>query len=301
MYSNCIICTKIEEYSENTMKPFITDIKDYEYGVKKDRELRECTSCGLVSIHPIFHSKDLLSLYPSEYSSYSNKSNSKSLFSYIKSVLNKSEARKVANHIPYGGTLLEVGCGNGLFLEEVNKIRPDIKLIGFDIVETNSIDKNLIHFHIGEFESYKKEIDKCDLIYFSNLIEHVIDPIRFLNKCNSALNNSGFIYGVTPNHDSLDRKIFKKYWGGYHYPRHINIFNHKNIMTILKLTNFKIIKTSGLNGFWYVSFANFLIELNGYKKRGVTFAMCALLFLPLDIFLNLFTVHGSMTFIGKKA
>ena len=300
MNSNCIICAKLEEYSYNTMKPFIDDIEDYEYGIKEERELHECSSCGLVSVHPAFDSNDLLSLYPSEYSSYSNKSSSKSLFTFMKSILNKSEANKVVKYIPHGGTLLEVGCGNGLFLEEVNNIRPDIKLIGLDIVETNSIDKNLIQFHIGQFESYKKEIDKCDLIYFSNLIEHVIDPIAFLDKCNITLKNTGFIYGVTPNHNSIDRRIFKQYWGGYHYPRHTNIFNDKNIKTILDLTNFEIIKITGLNGFWYISFANLFIKLNGYKKRGVSFAICSLLFLPLDIFVNLFITHGSMTFIGKK-
>jgi hypothetical protein len=35
---------------------------------------------------------------------------------------------------------------------------------------------------------------------------------------------------VTDNTDALDFKIFKGgYWGGYHFPRHWNLFNRKSL------------------------------------------------------------------------
>ena len=300
MNKNCVICVKKDKGSINTLNLFINDIKDYEYGVKASKLLYKCNSCGLISIHPNFQSNELLGLYPENYSSYLNKSHSKSLISHLQNFINNREAIKVSKLIPKNGTILEVGCGNGLFLESVVRYRPDINLIGFDIKETEFINKELIDFYVGEFENYQEELESCDLIYFSNLIEHVINPNIFLDKCNSLLKHKGIVYGVTPSHNSIDRKIFKKFWGGYHYPRHLNIFNDSNIVTLLNLSNFKLIKVSGSYGFWYISIANFLFPLHGYKKRGILFAFCSLIFLPIDILINLFFVTGSMTFIGQK-
>jgi SAM-dependent methyltransferase len=300
MNNNCIICSNKDKNILNTMEPYILHIKDYEYGIVEDRALYKCNLCELISIMPCFKSEDLLKLYPKKYSSYSNKSNSNSLFSLIKKLINNIEVRRVINLIPYNGTIIEVGCGNGLFLEAIRNSRPDIKLIGFDIVETEYLNKDIIEFHIGEFENYINDINECDLIYFSNLIEHVIDPKIFLDKCNSLLKVDGKIYGVTPSHNSIDRKIFKRFWGGYHYPRHTNIFDEINILTLLDNSNFESIKISGSYGFWYVSIANVFFNLNGFKKRGFLFAICSLIFLPLDMFINLFCVTGSMTFIGRK-
>lgn len=300
MSRNCVICIKKDKKSINTLNLFMNNIQDYEYGVKISKPLYKCSSCGLISIHPNFLSNELLGLYPERYGSYLNKSNPNSLFSLLKNFLNEREAKKVCKLIPENGTIIEVGCGNGLFLEAVKRLRPDVNLIGFDIKETEFINKDLIDFHVGEFENYQKELESCDLIYFSNLIEHVINPNIFLDKCNSLLKDKGIVYGVTPSHNSIDRIIFNKFWGGYHYPRHLNIFNESNIVTLLNLSNFESIRVSGSYGFWYVSFANFFSPLHAYKKRGILFAFCSLIFFPIDILINLFSVTGSMTFIGKK-
>jgi len=81
MNKNCVICVKKDKGSINTLNLFI---KDYEYGLKASKLLYKFSSCCLISIHPNFQSNELLGLYPENYSSYLNKSNSKSLFSHLK-------------------------------------------------------------------------------------------------------------------------------------------------------------------------------------------------------------------------
>lgn len=298
--TECTLCSNHYNEQKLSMSLFIDDIYDFEYGVQVNRNLYRCDECGLVSIYPRFNSSDLESLYPEKYGAYQTKSSSKSIFSFIKKILNVYEVKKVTQHIPNNGTLLEVGCGNGLFLEEVHKIRPDIKLIGFDIKDSKHINRNYIDFHLGEFEYFNEINFECDLIYFSNLIEHVIDPQIFIQKCKNSLKEKGKIFGITPCHDSIDRIIFGKYWGGYHFPRHINIFNSTNLPRLFKICGFKQTSIYGTYGFWYVSLANRLIKLNGYKKRGILFFMCSIFFLPFDFIINLFRISGSMTFIAEK-
>ena len=298
--NDCVICSNFKYKYISTLEPFIKNIKDYEYGVNEERALYRCVKCDLISIRPAFVSENLHRLYPEKYSSYTNKGSSRSFFSFAKKFINRLEAKKVSSYIPKNGVLIEVGCGNGLFLEEIRAIRSDIKLIGFDIAKTDAINKEFIEFYPCEFESFNGVIMSCDLIYFSNLIEHVINPKIFLDKCREVLNDGGVILGITPTHDSIDRKIFKRFWGGYHFPRHLNIFNKKNISILLSISGFQVSKIKGSYGFWYVSFANILLKENGYKKRGLLFLIVNIIFFPLDFVINLYRVTGSMTFIARK-
>jgi ubiquinone/menaquinone biosynthesis C-methylase UbiE len=43
--------------------------------------------------------------------------------------------QSVADHLPEHGTLLDLGCGNGLFLALAKKTKPDLDVIGLDLSE----------------------------------------------------------------------------------------------------------------------------------------------------------------------
>ena len=198
--------------------------------------------------------------------------------------------------------MLEVGCGNCHFLMALSILRPDVSYLGLDIENVDSRAKQKIknfRFIHGQFETSYIKPNSVDLIYFSNLIEHVENPITFLKKCRVSLNEKGRIYGVTPNHLSLDRFIFGKYWAGYHYPRHTYIYNHVNLKMLFEKTGFYNHNISGSYSFWYLSFANKLLKLPGLKKRGIFFAIITGMFYPLDLFINIFRPHGSLSFTAE--
>ncbi|MEO6683110.1 MAG: methyltransferase domain-containing protein, partial [Ginsengibacter sp.] len=71
--------------------------------------------------------------------------------------------------------------------------------------------------------------------------EHVESPDKVLLGINRLLKPGGILLIVTDNTDSLDFGYFKKrYWGGYHFPRHWNLFNKKSIAKLAVKTNFEI-------------------------------------------------------------
>jgi len=114
------------------------------------------------------------------------------------------------------------------------------------------------------------------------------------------LNSGGFVADDTPSTDSLDRYIFGKYWGGYHYPRHTFLFNKDNLNNLFYIFNFKKISIKGSYSYWYISLKNYLTPNHGFKKRGLLFFLITLLFSPIDIITNLSILHGNMNFIFKK-
>jgi len=277
----------------------IDDIRDWEYGVAWRSQLVICPTCGLVTHDPPVRSDQIAHLYPGNYMAHGAASRSRSIYGRLKGILGRRSARGVAHHIPPGGTCLEVGCGNGSFLAELARVRDDVELVGVDIASVEIADLPRFTFYRGQLEEVDFGGRQVDVIYCSNLIEHVPDPFRFLHKCAAILRPGGIIYGITPDHLSIDRFLWRRYWAGYHYPRHTFVFNHVNIRSILEKSGFAPVEIRGSYGFWYLSFANRFIELPGTKKRGLLFAGVTALFLPFDLLVNRFRCHGSMKFVAR--
>jgi len=289
----CISC----QTPLNMLRP---DIKDYEYGVVWKSQLVMCKKCGLVTHEPQIEPKEISSLYPSTYLAHTASSGSKSIYGFLKQRLAKHTLNKLAKKIPKDGVFLEVGCGNAHLLKRLSEARKDISVVGVDIEDVKKPELHQFTFHHGQLEEVDIPAKSIDVIYCSNLIEHVPDPRVFLQKCLAILKPGGLLYGVTPNHLSLDRYIFRKYWAGYHYPRHTFVFNHKNLKHLMQKQGFNRVSIKGSYAFWYLSLANRFVDLPGTKKRGIMFAAITGLFFPFDLLVNLFRCHGSMAFQGRK-
>jgi SAM-dependent methyltransferase len=283
-----------------SLSPLIRDIQDYEYGVPWRSELWACAGCGLVTQEPRVAPADVPKLYPSTYLAHSGSSRAQGLYGRLKSILGRREAGLLARHVPRGGRVVDVGCGNGKFLSVLHDLRPDIGLAGVDIADVGITGLPDFTFYHGQLEEVAIEQSSFDAVYCSNLIEHVPDPLVFLRKCHEILKPGGMIFGITPDHLSLDRYVFGRYWAGYHYPRHTFIFNHRNIRAILERAGFEVVQVRGSHAYWYLSLANVMLERPGTRRRGLAFAAITALFAPLDLLINRFRVHGSMTFIGRR-
>ena len=81
----------------------------------------------------------------------------------------------------------------------------------------------------------------------------------------TLLRPGGRLVIVTDNTDSLDFRAFKKrHWGGYHFPRHWNLFNPQTIHRLAEKTGFEVEKlttqVSPVN--WTYSVRNALADRN---------------------------------------
>lgn len=287
----CLVC------DSKKISILYSQFYDYEYEIASNRSFYSCNNCKLIFLYKYYTESEIPLQYPNDYGTYKS-INRKNIFFYLlKKILLNRKIKKISLMLPKNASLLEIGCGSGDLLNYLKKVRPDLELYGLDIVEL-PIKKNF-SFIKGQFENIKID-KKFNLIIFSNLIEHTVNPKLFLQKCHKNLIEKGHIIGETPSTNSIDRGIFGKFWGGYHYPRHTFLFNKKNLQILMRKCNFVDININGSYAYWAVSFFNFLIKENGRKKRGLIFFIITIFFIPIDIIINLFFDSGNLNFKAKK-
>lgn len=222
----------------------------------------QCIACDVVFLlQPPKNKLDLI--YPDTYYSYS-KSEVRSSFSetliwWVKEKLDSLLIRKILKNLSFNELkVLDVGGGDGSSLDLVKKIDPrftDGLVVDLDKGAKKIVENKGHRFLMSTIE--KAEIkNKFHFILMLNLIEHVADPRSVLKKLHSITEQGGRILIKTPNTNSLNFRVFKRfYWGGYHAPRHFVLFNEKNFTKVCQEIGFSSIKITRTQGApqWFAS------------------------------------------------
>jgi SAM-dependent methyltransferase len=150
------------------------------------------------------------------------------------------------------GRLLDVGCGDGVFLREAQKHGFEVWGIDFDsksieIAKRHLRADTLYAMSLEEFYGYAKENNLAfDVITFFEVLEHQDNPKKFLEMVKNLLKKDGYIVGSVPNRDNIfaleiSNKLFLD-----HPPEHLLRFSKKSLENILKICGFQniiVVKT----------------------------------------------------------
>ena len=102
--------------------------------------------------------------------------------------------------VSIGATLLDVGCGFGYTVDCWRTMRG--KAIGIELAEYGRLGSRLldipIYFEYLRNISELKDV-KFDVVYASEVIEHVSDPEAFILELSAHINPNGFLVLTTPN------------------------------------------------------------------------------------------------------
>lgn len=101
--------------------------------------------------------------------------------------------------------------------------------------------KKNLKIHRGLLENLDLPKASYDLALLIMTVEHIADPVQLLRDVRSILHPGGRVVIVTDNTDSLDFKLFKnRHWGGYHFPRHWNLFNPATMRRLAEKTEMEV-------------------------------------------------------------
>ena len=111
-----------------------------------------------------------------------------------------------------------------------------------------------------------------DLITMFHVIEHVDDPGTVIRRITDWLSPGGIFALETPNLDSLDARLFHKtYWGGYHIPRHWNLFTPATMSRLLTDNGMEVLGVGFQTGhsFWMYSLHHAVRYGGGGSRPGL--------------------------------
>lgn len=142
-----------------------------------------------------------------------------------------------------GGRLLDVGCGNGIFLEKMRSL-------GWEVVGVEMDEKAVkigrerfaLDIYQGSIEEVDLPTESTDAITMHHVIEHVPDPIGALKVCLKILKPRGRLVLITPNILSLGHRLFKQATAHLDPPRHLYLFEPDTLRNCAEQAGFQILE-----------------------------------------------------------
>lgn len=142
------------------------------------------------------------------------------------------------------GSVLDVGCGNGEFLNGLKVTGWDIW--GNDISEiairnTRKRTQSDDHIIQGEF-TLTTFPQQFDLISFWHVLEHINNPQAYANTAFQSLKTHGYMIGEVPNYSSLSFHLFKHHYSWIMLPEHNIYYTKESLHLILAKAGFQQIE-----------------------------------------------------------
>ncbi len=139
-----------------------------------------------------------------------------------------------------GNRLLEVGTGAGEFTSVAKELLFDITGIEIRPVYAKNVSDRL-NIPIYSIDFIDFDTDKLfDIIILGDVLEHVSNPIKMLEKAYNFLNREGVIWISTPNFESAFSYVMKDKDPMWRVCEHLNYFSYKSLKKVLEKIRFKI-------------------------------------------------------------
>ena len=220
--------------------------QDFEYATcSNDWTFRVCERCGHVQMDPLPAPETLRVIYPDSYYSYRMES-IHPIARWAKHRLDRAKFGWITGgmRMPVGG-YLDVGCGDGRYLQMMIEQGVDsarthgVELDAAAVESARAKGLNVIQSRIEEAGELLP--GSYDLITMFHVIEHVERPDEVVARLRSLLRSGGVLALETPNFDCADARLAgRRYWGGYHTPRHWHVFTSTSLQQLLRRHGFQI-------------------------------------------------------------
>lgn len=182
--------------------------------------------------------------------------------------------RYIYESIPNNSKVLDVGCWNGNLGQKLTQEK-NCEVDGLDVndkkleeakskgyLKTFNVNLNNSNYQLDEIDS------KYDVIVFADLLEHLVDPQKALEKFRTKLNKNGIIVISLPNVAfALNR--FNLLLGKWNYTEfgtldktHLKFFTISTVKKLVKDSGYKIKKVRPYNQFGILEKMKFLLEIS---------------------------------------
>jgi 2-polyprenyl-3-methyl-5-hydroxy-6-metoxy-1,4-benzoquinol methylase len=207
-------------------------ITDSHYGSRWSFDV--CGFCGFVFSNPFLPADDLLRFYEQlDDREYAEEAEGRGRnFSII---LDRLESL-----LPPGRKLLDVGAASGIFLNLARKR-------GYDVqgIEPSRSLASEARKRYG-IELFNGTLDRFEIgpvfsvIVLLDILEHLADPVRFMEDVSHRMGKGGLLAVVTPDIGSLAARMAGRRWWHFRIA-HVAFFNRRSLRFLLETHGFEIV------------------------------------------------------------
>lgn len=141
-----------------------------------------------------------------------------------------------------GRTILDVGCGDGVFLSclssEWSRQGLEPSASGASLARKKNLD-----VMNGTLDTAAKQY-QADVVSALDVIEHVVDPHHFVETCKRHLRPRGVILLLTGDADSYPARIAGPQWSYLRWCGHISVFSRSGLRKLLESHGFEVLAWS---------------------------------------------------------
>jgi 2-polyprenyl-3-methyl-5-hydroxy-6-metoxy-1,4-benzoquinol methylase/Zn ribbon nucleic-acid-binding protein len=218
--------------------------KNYKkFWVKDGFHYIKCQECEFVYLNPRLNKKSLFEFYNGPWVKVYN---SRKFYSKNE-VVEKNNNRNLMEikSIIKNGKLLEIGCGDGHFLQ-LARDKDNFEVFGVELDPETSqyarTKRGLINVKTEAFENIKYPENFFDVVYMNDVLEHLQNPLQIMEECYKILKEGGLIVINVPNVDGLVYKfVGEKHTCVFGF-EHLNFFSDKTLSSILTKIGFDVKK-----------------------------------------------------------
>lgn len=231
----CLVC------GADDAAPFMK-MRDRLLGLDGVFYLVRCRCCGLIYQNPQLTLVELARYYPPEYHPFlpaiederypwRRWDRQRGVDRRCRAVIARAGVRT--------GRVLDVGCATGIFLDGMR--RWGWQAYG---VEPNPMASAYARERLGldvitaELETAGLPEATFDVVTLWDVLEHVPDPRRTLVEVRRVLRPGGLLVLSLPNIESVEARLFGRYWAGWDQPRHLALFPLSVLVRLLNETGF---------------------------------------------------------------
>jgi SAM-dependent methyltransferase len=139
------------------------------------------------------------------------------------------------------GKVLDVGCGAGGNLKTLQDQGWDPHGIEIsDVAAAHARELVTGNIHTGTLESAPFPPKSFDLVFMSHSLEHLPSPVDALRRVHRLLKDDGLLVVSVPNVNSLEFKLFGRWWFPLDPPRHFYHFEKSSLSEIMAQAGFQL-------------------------------------------------------------
>jgi SAM-dependent methyltransferase len=214
----------------------------------------------------MYSDAELGALYPADYYAYQDHFQPKKWTQSLKRMLGFYFSAKDPR-FDHPGTVLDVGCGSGWFLEEMRargwttygvEINKAAAMLG---QESKGLD-----IFAGKVQDARFSADFFDYIRSNHSFEHITCPNETLGELRRILKPNGKLLVAVPNIDSINARLFKQYWWNLAIPVHAFNYSARTLYRLLEKHQFHV-ETVRYNSDYLGIIGSFQIWLNRHTSK----------------------------------